>query len=62
VSYLKCPQCSLTIPEPPRPFAPRSCARCRLVKGIRVQLERVEHRAEADQPEPSQEADQAATT
>ena len=58
--YLKCPECSLTIPEPPKLFAPRSCARCRLVKGTRVPLEQVEGRAEADQAEPADEADQAA--
>jgi hypothetical protein len=61
VSYLKCPECSLTIPEPPRLFAPRSCARCRLVKGQQVPLEQVEDRSEAVQPSAS-EADQAATT
>jgi endogenous inhibitor of DNA gyrase (YacG/DUF329 family) len=62
VSYLKCPECSLTIPEPPTLFAPRSCARCRLVKGRQVALERVKGPVEDDQPEAASEADQAAAT
>jgi hypothetical protein len=62
VPYLKCPECSLTIPEPPKLFAPRSCARCRLVRGARVPLEHVDERVEASQPEPADEADQPATT
>jgi hypothetical protein len=57
VPYLKCPECSLTIPEPPRLFAPRSCARCRLVKGERIPLERVERRGEAGSPAPPDEPD-----
>lgn len=61
MSYLKCPECSLTIPEPPRLFAPRSCARCRLIKGLQVPLEQVEARSEEGQPKPT-ETDQAATT
>jgi hypothetical protein len=61
VPYLKCPECSLTIPEPPRLFAPRSCARCRLVKGERIPLERVERRGEASSYEPPDEPDQATT-
>jgi hypothetical protein len=62
VPYLMCPACSLTIPEPPNLFAPRSCARCRLVKGERVRLERVESRSGSDDPEPPEESDQATTT
>jgi hypothetical protein len=63
VSYLKCPECSLTIPEPPtRLFAPRSCARCRLVKGRQVPLERVETRNEGVSGESAEDPDQAATT
>lgn len=61
MSYLMCPACSLTIPEPPRLFAPRSCARCRLVKGEHVELERVEERPGVDQSDSSEEADQPAT-
>ena len=61
MSYLKCPECSLTIPEPPRLFAPRSWARCRLIKGLQVPLEQVEVRSEEGQPKPT-ETDQAATT
>jgi hypothetical protein len=52
----------MTIPEPPKLFAPRSCARCRLVKGDWVRLERVERRPGSDDPDPPEEADQAATT
>jgi hypothetical protein len=62
VPYLTCPACSLTIPEPPGLFAPRTCARCRLVKGERVVLERVELRPEAPDGEPSDEPDQAGAT
>ena len=62
MSYLKCPECSLTIPEPPKLFAPRSCARCRLVKGRQVSLERVDTRSRPNQPDSAEEADQAATT
>jgi hypothetical protein len=62
VPYLICPACSMTIPEPPKLFAPRSCARCRLVKGDWVRLERVERRPGSDDPDPPEEADQAATT
>jgi hypothetical protein len=62
VPYLMCPACSLTIPEPPTLFAPRSCARCRLVRGERVRLERVEDRSGPREAESSDESDQAATT
>ncbi len=62
MSYLMCPACSLTIPEPRGAFAPRSCARCRLIRGERVALERVDSPPEPGEPAASDEADQAATT
>jgi len=63
VPYLVCPACSLTIPEPPGLFAPGSCARCRLVRGERVPLERIDQRPEASpKAKPSGEIDQASAT
>jgi hypothetical protein len=62
VPYLMCPACSLTIPEPPRPFAPRTCARCRLVKRELVRLVQIEQRGEGTVAEPSDEPGQAPTT
>jgi hypothetical protein len=43
MGYLTCPVCSLTVPEPPpRSPGPRTCVRCRLVRGSRIVLERVD--------------------